>query len=129
MAEKRRPVIATSGEPIDASGAVIEMREWSHGPNEGPPLHVHNSDDEAWHVLEGTLRFHFAGGVVDARAGETVFVPTGVAHTFGNPGPEPVRYIVISTPRVFELIRALHEDEGSQEPSAIYRRFDSELVE
>lgn len=26
-------------------------------PGDGPPLHVHANDDEAWYVLDGELRF------------------------------------------------------------------------
>jgi hypothetical protein len=40
-----------------ATGQSFAIREW-HGS--GPAaLHVHHVDDEAWHVLEGTLRFRF----------------------------------------------------------------------
>lgn len=110
-----------------AAGVGFEIREWAHGPNGGPPLHVHHSDDEAWHVLEGTLSFRFADRAVEAGPGATVFAPAGVAHTFANPGPGDVRYLIISTPRVFALIAALHE--APDDVVAVYRRFDSELLE
>jgi mannose-6-phosphate isomerase-like protein (cupin superfamily) len=48
---------------------------------------VHYADDEAWHVICGVLRFRFADREMNAEAGSTVFVPAGVSHTFGNPGP------------------------------------------
>lgn len=68
-------------------------------------LHVHRSDDEAWHVLEGTLRFRFADGEVDATAGTTVFVPAGLAHTYL--AVEPSRYLIILTPKIDRLIAKL----------------------
>ena len=53
------PVIAGPGSaPIGASGATLVVHEWT---DSGPSyLHIHRSDDEIWHVLEGSLRFRFA---------------------------------------------------------------------
>jgi mannose-6-phosphate isomerase-like protein (cupin superfamily) len=120
------PVVNAVGEPIAARGASFEIHEWAHGAMGGPPLHVHHNDDEAWHVLEGTLMFRFRDGTAEAVAGQTMFVPSGVPHTFGSPGE--VRYLIISTPRIFALIEALHATSDVEE-AEIYRRFDSEIVE
>ncbi len=111
-------------------GTSLVIQDW---PAEGlasevAPLHVHHADDEAWHVVSGALRFRFAGEVVIARAGSTVLVPAGVAHTFGNAGPEPSRFIIILPARLDELIGLLHEANGA-EHAAIYRRYQSELLE
>jgi mannose-6-phosphate isomerase-like protein (cupin superfamily) len=47
-----------SQSPISAMGGSFGIYEWS---GSGPDyLHVHHSDDEAWHVLEGTLTFKLA---------------------------------------------------------------------
>lgn len=81
---------------IEATGDTFALREWTgSGPAE---LHVHHADDEAWHVLAGTLRFRFADGEVAAAAGSTVFVPAGVAHTFVSLTPE-TRYLLVLTKR------------------------------
>jgi mannose-6-phosphate isomerase-like protein (cupin superfamily) len=111
-------------------GANLVIQEW---PAEGPasevaPLHVHHADDEAWHVVSGALRFRFADREVVVRAGSTVLVPAGVAHTFGNAGPGPSRYIIILPARLDELISLLHEADRAEHP-AIYRRYQSELLE
>lgn len=123
-------IIATAGEAIRADGVAFVMREWAHGPNEGPPVHVHHSDDEAWYVLDGSLRFQLGDRTVDAGAGTCVFVPPGVAHTFGNPGPGSARYLIITTPRVLALIDALHGPDAAtpDQQAAIYRRYDSEML-
>jgi mannose-6-phosphate isomerase-like protein (cupin superfamily) len=75
------PIVASPGCPaIAALGTSLVVHEWTES---GPSyLHVHRSDDEAWHVLDGSLRFRFADHEVDAPAGTTVFVPAGVAHTY-----------------------------------------------
>lgn len=127
-AAMKEPIVSTDGtSPL--AGGCFEIREWSHGPK-GPRLHVHYSDDEAWHVLEGTLRFRFADRTVDVGAGTTVMAPAGVAHTYGNPGPGDVRYLIITTPRVFALIEALHGDGiGPDAFAEVSRRYDSEVLE
>lgn len=124
-----KPIIAAGGESLHADGVSFALREWAHGPMPGPPLHVHHSDDEAWHVLEGTLRFRFADGTAEAPAGTTVFVPAGVAHTFGS--DDDVRYLIMSTERVFALIEALHtlDDPSPDELAEAYRRHDTDIVE
>jgi mannose-6-phosphate isomerase-like protein (cupin superfamily) len=115
---------------LTVRGASLVIQDW---PAEGlarevAPLHVHHADDEAWHVVSGALRFRFADEEVIAGAGATVLVPAGVAHTFGNAGPEPSRYIIILPARLDEMIGLLHEA-GRAEHAAIYRRYDSELLE
>src|SRR6187401_870310 len=96
---------AKGQQPIDAIGQSFDIHEWS---GSGPDyLHVHYSDDEAWHILEGTLTFRFNNRRFDASAGTTVFVPAGVAHTYYEANG-PTRYLIIMTPRLRDLISALH---------------------
>jgi len=92
------------------------------------PLHVHHADDEAWHVISGALRFRLADREFAAAAGSTVLVPAGVAHTFGNAGPEPSRYLLIVPSRLDELIRSLHATDPAERQS-VYRQYESELLE
>jgi uncharacterized protein YjlB len=111
--------------PIAATGQSFDVHEWSGG---GPGyLHVHHSDDEAWHVLEGTLVFRLAGKEIEAPAGTTVFVPAGVAHDYYEL-QGPARYLIILTPRLRDLISAL-EAAPREQHNDIMRRFDSEIVE
>src|SRR4029453_12364310 len=92
------PIAAGPGAPaIAAVGTSLVVHEWTES---GPSwLHIHRSDDEAWHVLEGSLRFRFADREVDAPAGTTVFVPAGTPHTY-RVTSEPSRYLIFLTPRL-----------------------------
>jgi mannose-6-phosphate isomerase-like protein (cupin superfamily) len=111
--------------PISAMGGSFDIYEWS---GSGPEyLHVHYSDDEAWHVLEGTLTFKFQDREVKASAETTVFAPAGTPHTYYE-ADGPTRYLIILTPRLRELISALHAA-PIQEHKAIMKRFDSEILE
>src|SRR5207244_309362 len=110
---------------IAADGASFSIHEWR---GSGPPhLHVHHADDEAWHVLEGTLRFRFADRQVDAVAGSTVFVPAGVAHTYESIGS--ARYLIVLTPRLRDLIAELQSTPDRQQHGAIMRKYQSEALE
>src|SRR5262245_44738289 len=87
------PIIAPplSGNVIGSAGDAFVIAEWrdAGGPSGPPrliaPLHVHFRDDEAWYVLEGTLRVRVGEDEVEAHAGSAVFVPRGTAHTYWNP--------------------------------------------
>ncbi|HXQ33440.1 MAG TPA: cupin domain-containing protein [Anaerolineales bacterium] len=110
---------------IAVTGQSFDIYEWS---GSGPDyLHVHYADDEAWHVLEGTLTFRFADKQVEAPAGTTVFVPAGVPHSYFD-AEGTARYLIIITSRLRALISALHAAPRT-EHGEIMRRFDSEILE
>ena len=54
----------------------------------GPPLHVHNREDECFYVLDGELSIRCGSEVFDAARGSFVFLPRGRLHQFC--GHEPV---------------------------------------
>jgi quercetin dioxygenase-like cupin family protein len=110
---------------FSASGNSFAIHEWrGNGP---ATLHVHHSDDEAWHVLEGQLTFRYADRTETAGPGTTVFVPAGIAHTYT--AGDNARYLIILTLRLSGLIGALQADRDPAHQREIYRRFDSELLE
>jgi quercetin dioxygenase-like cupin family protein len=111
--------------PFTASGNSFSIHEWrGSGPAK---LHLHNSDDEAWHVLEGELSFRYADRTEAAGPGTTVFIPAGVAHTYT--AGAGARYLIVLTPRLSALIAALQADRDPAHQHDIYQRFDSELLE
>jgi mannose-6-phosphate isomerase-like protein (cupin superfamily) len=90
-------------------------------------LHIHRSDDEAWPVLEGSLRFMFPDREVDAPAGTTVFVPAGSPHTYRVTGPS--RYLIFLTPRLDRLIARLRNLADQSDLRATLAEFDTVMVE
>ena len=111
--------------PFSASGNSFSIHEWRGSG--AATLHVHHSDDEAWHVLDGELTFRYADRTETVSAGETVFVPAGVAHTYT--AARDARYLIVLTPRLSALIADLQADRDAAHQHEIYRRFDSELLE
>ena len=113
---------------------VAEWRD-AGGPPGPPrliaPLHVHHGDDEAWYVLEGCLRVRVGADEIEARAGAGVFVSRGSPHTYWNPGPGPVRYLLIMTANIFRLIEEIHglRERTPSVLAAVFRQHDSELLD
>lgn len=77
-----------------------------HG--DSPPLHVHHTEDEIFHVLEGELRMRAGDDEVRVGPGETLLAPKGVPHTYRVESPEGARWLVITTRGDFErFVRSL----------------------
>lgn len=74
-------------------------------PGHAPPVHVHNHEDEAFYVLEGTARFRCGTDEFDATAGDSVFVPRGTPHAF-RIGPDGARTIMFATSSVLARFMA-----------------------
>jgi mannose-6-phosphate isomerase-like protein (cupin superfamily) len=132
------PILAPplSGNTIGSTGDSFVIAEWQD-PG-GPvgerrliaPLHLHQSDDEAWYVLEGALRVQMGDTEVEVRAGAAVLVPSLTPHTFWNPGPGPTRYLLVMTPKIFRLIQEIHAT-SDRSPAALrvlFRKYNSELL-
>jgi mannose-6-phosphate isomerase-like protein (cupin superfamily) len=132
------PIVAPSlsGQVIGSTEGDFVIAEWrdagdaSGAPRLIAPRHVHHSDDEAWYVLEGVLRVQVGADEVEARAGSAVFVPRGKAHTYWNPGPEPLRYLLVMTSKIYRLIQEIHKmaDRNPEALRAVFRKYDSELL-
>jgi quercetin dioxygenase-like cupin family protein len=75
----------------------------------GSPLHVHHREDEWFYVIEGELTVWLDGRVVTAGAGDFVFGPREVPHTFIVSSDE-ARFLLATQPADFEgFVRALAE--------------------
>jgi mannose-6-phosphate isomerase-like protein (cupin superfamily) len=85
------------------TGGRWTMYEYTAPPGfAGPPPHSHKQTDEAFFVLEGTIRFELDGESVDAHPGAYARVPPGVVHRFSNPSDEPARFLGLIVPGGFE---------------------------
>jgi mannose-6-phosphate isomerase-like protein (cupin superfamily) len=134
MSSITAPLLA--GNVIGSTDDGFVIAEWrdAGGPPGPPrliaPLHVHHRDDEAWYVLEGTLRVQVGTEEVEAGAGSAVFVPRGKAHTYWNPGPGPVRYLLVMTANIHRLIQEIHTmpERNPTTLREVFKKYDSELL-
>jgi mannose-6-phosphate isomerase-like protein (cupin superfamily) len=133
------PIIAPplAGQVLGSVGDAFVVAEWrdAGGPAGPPrliaPRHVHHHDDEAWYVLEGTLRVQVGEDEVEATAGSGVFVPRGTPHTYWNPGPGPVRYLLVMSSNIYRLIQEIHsmQDRSPAALRTVFEQHGSELLD
>jgi mannose-6-phosphate isomerase-like protein (cupin superfamily) len=133
------PIIAPplSGQVIGSVNDAFVIAEWRDpGGPPGPPRliappHLHRSDDEAWYVLEGTLRIRVGNEEVEARSGSAAFVPRGTPHTYWNPEPSPTRYLLVMTSKICRLIQEIHgmKERTPASLRAVFAKYDSELLD
>ena len=71
--------VLVSADETDGRISVVEV---SAVKGQMPPLHVHRTDDEVFHVIEGELTLYVGDEVVRVGAGETAFAPRDVPHTY-----------------------------------------------
>jgi mannose-6-phosphate isomerase-like protein (cupin superfamily) len=107
------------------------VADWTDpGTHPGRPiagLHLHRSDDEAWLVLDGRLGFQVGDEERSIGAGESILVTRGTPHSYWNAAAEPARYLLVMTPRIHQLIEALHSGERT-DYARIFEEHDSELL-
>ncbi len=107
------------------------IADWTDpGTHPGRPiagLHLHRSDDEAWIVLDGRLRFQVGDEQREVGPGDSLLVTRGTPHSYWNPTKDPTHYLLVMTPRIHRLIEALHSGERS-DYARIFEEHDSELL-
>jgi quercetin dioxygenase-like cupin family protein len=116
------------GNAIGSAGDSFVIVEWTAeaGDHWIAPFHVHDQDDEAWYVLDGTLGFRLGDDEVEAAAGSAVFARRGTPHTYRNAGAGEARYLLVMTPRIAQLIEEIHRP-GADVP-AIFAAHESRLL-
>jgi mannose-6-phosphate isomerase-like protein (cupin superfamily) len=119
---------------VGANFLIAEWKDAGGPPGSSPrwiaPLHLHHNDDEAWYVLEGALCVRVGNDIVEAPAGSAVFVPHGTPHTYWNPGPGLVRYLLVMTSNIYALIQDIHalEERSPGALQSLFEKHDSELL-
>ena len=83
------------------NGGQFGMWEAVQKPGNEPPLHVHHTTDETFHILEGKMRFLVGDQIHDAGPGDVVFAPRGIPHTFRIKSAV-ARVVTLCTPSGFE---------------------------
>lgn len=85
----------------------VSVIESSAAHGDSPPLHVHRTEDEVFHVLEGTVHFRVGDADRTAAAGDILVGPKGVPHTYCVESPS-ARFLTITCKGDFEaFVRSL----------------------
>jgi quercetin dioxygenase-like cupin family protein len=117
-------VFKVTGE--DTGGAfdyfIVEV-----APLGGPPLHVHHTQEETIHVLNGRFKVQIGEETFQLEVGGFAYLPSGVPHTFLNLTEEPAEVIVVYTPggghRFYEELGPLTRN-GNPDRAAVAALFE-----
>jgi mannose-6-phosphate isomerase-like protein (cupin superfamily) len=92
------------------TGGAMTVFEVLAGVEAGPPLHVHEREDEALYVLEGEIELHVGDLVTRLGPGGCAFAPRRVPHTWAVTSEPPARLFAVATPAGFDdFVRAFGE--------------------
>ena len=80
------------------TGGIHFALDCTEKPGGGPPLHVHETEEEYFFVTEGNFTFSIDGKITKAKAGESAFVPRGKVHCFKNCTNQDARMLALFTP-------------------------------
>ena len=96
---------------------------------DSPPLHIHHTEDEIFHILEGEFRFVSQDQEQRIGPGDIRLAPKGVPHTYRAESPKGGRFLTVTVHGDFErfvcaLARpasgpGLPEPTGAPSPEAI----------
>jgi quercetin dioxygenase-like cupin family protein len=104
-----RPAAAVPKKPVaKGKGAFLQvligpeegaanfiLRRFTLEPGGRIPAHRHPTIEHEQYVLKGRMTVGLDGVEHEAAAGETVFIPAGVAHWYENRGDEPVEFLCV----------------------------------
>jgi mannose-6-phosphate isomerase-like protein (cupin superfamily) len=101
------------------TGDTFGLLEAEIPAGEGPPLHVHEREEEFFRVLSGTFLFVCDGAETVLSEGGCILLPRGIPHRFQNVGETSGRIMVIVTPGGFEGFFGAVEAARPENPSAM----------
>ncbi|HEX3924832.1 MAG TPA: cupin domain-containing protein [Streptosporangiaceae bacterium] len=82
---------------------AYSLFEYSIPPRtDGPPAHIHTREDESFICLAGQLDVYLGGEDFTLGAGDYLYLPRDVVHTFRNACDEESRVISVVSPAGLE---------------------------
>jgi mannose-6-phosphate isomerase-like protein (cupin superfamily) len=112
--------IKISGDETQGRYSIWEIET---APNNGPLLHKHSMEDEAFYILEGDFSFSHCSKETKASKGQLIYAPRAEFHTYKNIGGTVGKHLLIITPPQFEMffkeIGIPIEDKSSFQPPPI----------
>jgi quercetin dioxygenase-like cupin family protein len=90
-----RCIIRVAAEQTQRAYSVVEIIS---SPGDSTPRHLHENEDEHILVLEGTARIWRGSEIIDAVAGQMIYLPRNVQHAWGNASGSALRIMVTCRP-------------------------------
>ena len=71
----------------------FHLRRFTLEPEGHIPMHLHPDIEHEQLVLEGQMELTLGDQVKTVKAGDVVYIPSGLAHAYHNKGDKPVRFL------------------------------------
>ena len=118
----------------DDTGGAFDYFIVEVAPHGGPPLHVHNNQEESIHVLKGRYKIRIGDEIFYCQEGGFAYLPSRVQHAFLNLTDEPGEIVVVYTPggghKFYEelgpISRGAHPDR--EVIGALFEKYDMALL-
>ena len=78
----------------------------------GPVFHTHYKTDEFWYVLQGEFIFKVGDTIYNAKAGDLIFGPRNLPHTFAKLGQGEAKLLICYQPagKMEDYFRKINEE-------------------
>ena len=86
---------------VDTNGQYTLIEQFNE-PGVGIPPHIHENEDEVFHVLEGQVEISIADKTTILKAGDLIFCPKGVPHSWKVIGEDKARAMLSIFPAGLE---------------------------
>lgn len=104
----------------DTAGQFM-LIEQNSLPGVGIPMHVHTNEDEVFTVVSGKLRVNIGQEEHILNAGDTVFCPRGIAHSWEVVGKSRAKVLLANFPAGLEvMLEQLAELGGTADERSIH---------
>ncbi len=127
--------VVAGADTTDESFSIVEVTEPA---GSAAPLHVHNSEAEAFYILDGAIELTCGDQSVTARAGDFAYAPKGVPHKYVVVGDRPARLLLLFSRPGFESFFLEGGSPIDRPPAGppdmaafqqLVRKYDMELLE
>jgi quercetin dioxygenase-like cupin family protein len=86
----------------DETGGAMSMIETDVAPGGGPTYHSHSREDETFYVVSGTAEVQIEKEIFQCNAGDRIYGPRNIFHTYRNVGDTDLKMLIVYTPAGFE---------------------------
>jgi len=122
--------VKVSGTDTDGDLAIFEQTSLSQG--KGTPLHIHKSQDEIFHVIEGAYKFQVGEEKYDLVTGDSIFLPRQVAHAWTQVSEKGKMTVIVQPAgkleNFFVTMAALDHEPGKEEIAQIFAENEMQVV-
>lgn len=89
-----------SGADENTDGLSV-LKHWAPF-GDSPPLHIHENEDEVFHIIEGEISFTIGDTTIEARTGDTIIAPKRTPHTYCVESQSGAKWLTVTAHRDFE---------------------------